>query len=162
MSSYSAYMKSRKEKSINFRASIYEGLGFEQASNKYCEITRRVNDDETKILVNVDASQVFPTRYGFGMVVGRNHVVWLKDWQVIQVADWWLTEFTKGCYQVLLNKDYYKVAESTREFEDITVGDCASDSEFEKANGYHSWEDMVAIAKAQEEGLKESPVKFKA
>lgn len=161
MSKYSDYIKSQKQKSIDFRASIYEGLGFREASNKYCEVTKRVNDDETKVLINVAASQVFSTQYGYGLKVGKDKVVWLKNWQVLTIADWWETEQTKGHVQVLLNKDYYKVNQSTREF-DICVGDCASDSDFEKANGYHSWEDMVNIAKIQDAGLKDSPIKFKA
>lgn len=162
MSRYSEYMKSRKQNNVNFYAGILEGLGFREASNKYIEVTKRVNEDETKILVNVSARQVFKTQYGYGLIVGSDKVVWLKNWQVMIVADWWQTGMTKGCYQVLLNKDYYTVKDSTRTFEGIAVGDCESDSEFEKANGFHSWEDMVAIAKAQEEAIEENPVKFKA
>lgn len=137
-----------------------EGLGFGEASNKYCELTRRVNDDETKVLINASTSQVFRTQYGYGLIVGHDKVVWLKEWQVLKVADWFATQWTAHTYQVLLNKEYYKVNQSTKEFDGINVGDCASDSEFEKENGYHSWKDIVEMAKAQQEALKDSPIKF--
>lgn len=160
MSRYSEYLKEQKAKNIEFYSKMYDGLGFGEASNKYCEITKRVSEDETKVLVNVDTRQVFSTQYGYGLKVGKNHVVWLKKWQVLDVADWWQTEMTHAHKQVLLNKEYYNVKESAYEY-DIVVGDCASDSEFEKANGYHGWKDMVAIAKAQESKLNDNPVKFK-
>lgn len=159
MSRYSDYLKQQKQNSINFYATMYEGLGFEEASNKYCEITKRVSDDENKVLINVSSNQVFSTQYGYGLKVGKNKVVWLKSWQVLKVADWWQTEMTRG-YQVMLNKEYYIAKDSTREF-DIEVGDCESDSSFEKENKYHGWEDMVNIAKAQEGSLENNPVKFK-
>lgn len=161
MSKYSEYLNNQKQNTINFYANILEGLGFAEASNKYCEVTRRVNDDETKILVNVNKKQLFSTQYGYGLIVGKNSVVWLKNWQVFVVADYFKTSMTNNCLQVLLNKEYYNVKESTREF-DVVVGDCASDSEFEKANGYHSWKDMVERAKAQEKVMSENPVKFVA
>lgn len=160
MSKYSEYLKSQKQKSVNFYASMYEGLGFDEISNKYCELTKRVNDDETKILLNINLNQIFPTQYGYGLKVGKHNVVWLKKWQVINIADWFKTEATYGCVQVMLTKEYYNVKDSSFEY-DITVGDCASDSDFEKANGYHSWEDMVEIAKIQQEGLADSPIRFK-
>lgn len=160
MSKYSEFLKQQKQNSIDFYSKMYDGLGFEEASNKYCEITKRVNDDETKVLINISSNQVFLTQYGYGLMVGKTKVVWLKSWQVISVADWFKTDMTRGCYQVMLNKEYYNVKDSTREF-NIEVGDCASDSEFEKVNGYHSWEDMVDTAKRQESLLAESPIKFK-
>lgn len=112
------------------------------------------------MLINISQDQVFKTAYGWGLIVGHDKVVWLKNWQVIKIADWFATNWTAGCYQVMLNKEYYKVNQSTREFDDIEVGVCASDSEFEKANGYHSWEDMLRDAKAQQDALKDSPIKF--
>lgn len=160
MSKYSEYLKSQKQKSLDFYSNMYEGLGFGEASNKYCEITKRVSDDEQKIIINVDSNQIFSTQYGYGLKVGKNHVVWLKNWQVIDVADWFRTSLTSG-RQVLLNKDFYIVKESTREFDNIEVGDCASDSEFEKQNKYHGWEDMVNVAKAQQKYLEDNPIKFK-
>lgn len=161
MSNYSNYLKSKKQSSVDFYSKMYEGLNFGEASNKYCQITKRVSDDETKVLINVNSKQVFSTQYGYGLKVGKSKVVWLKNWQVFRVADWFATEMTANAYQILLNKEYYKVNNSTREFDDINVGDCASDSEFEKANGYHSWEDMVSIAKLQEKAIEDNPIKFK-
>lgn len=161
MSKYSDFLKNQKQKSIKFYASIYEGLDFKQASNKYFEINRRVNNDLTKILVNVDACHLFQTCYGYGLIVGHDKVVWLKSWQVFKVSDWFQTFMTKNSYQVLLNKDYYIVNQSTKEFDGIVVGICASDSDFEKQNGYLSWGDMVNIAKMQEAYITNNPIKFK-
>lgn len=161
MSKYSEFLKQQKQNSIDFYKSMYEGLGFDEASNKYCEITKRVNDDETKVVVNISSKQVFRTQYGYGLIVGKDKVVWLKSWQVLVVADWFATEMTRGNYQVMLNKEYYNVKQSSREFEGINVGDCESDSKFEKENGYHSWEDMVDIAKRQEAVIEDNPIKIK-
>lgn len=160
MSNYGDFLKKKKLKKEMFYQTAFDGLDFKKASNKYYEIEKRVSEDETKILVNADASHIFATKYGYGLIVGRDRVVWLNDWQVFTVADWFQTEFTRGTYQVLLSKDYYKPVKSNREFEGICVGDCESDSEFEKANCYHSWDDMLDIAKAQETNSN-SPIKFK-
>lgn len=130
---------------------LFKGLRPTQESRKYWECNR-VSDEEDKVVVNISRSSIFQTKYGYGLIVGQTKVVWVKSWQVLE-ENWYTPSGTKD---VVLTKDYYKVVDSTREFSDISVGDCASDSEFEKANGYHSWEDMVSIARAQ----KEIPVKF--
>lgn len=160
MSNYGDFLKKKKLKKEMFYQTAFDGLGFKKASNKYYEIEKRVSEDNTKILLNVDSSHIFATKYGYGLIVGHDKVVWLNDWQVFTVADWFQTEFTRGAYQVLLNKDYYKPVKSNREFEGICVGDCASDSEFEKANSYHSWEDMLEIA-VNQNSSSNSPIKFK-
>lgn len=159
-SSYSKWMKKIEEENRMIRKERFEGLGYEE-TNKYGQLTKRVSDDESKIVVNISRNQIFLTRYGYGLKVGHDKVVWLKGWQAFTVADWYATEMTAHSYQVVLSKENYIVKQSTREFDDIEVGDCASDSDFEKANGYHSWEDMVDLAKRQEAVIDSCPIYFR-
>lgn len=125
---------------------LFKGLNPKDVSNKYSSCDR-VSADEDKVCVLVSTSQLFSTKYGYGLIVGHDKVVWLKSWQVLE-SNWFTPS---GMREVVLTKEYYTVKQSSKEFEDIMVGDCESDSEFEKANGFHSWEDMVARAKAQTE-----------
>ena len=102
----------------------FEGLNLKQLTNKYytCD---RVNADETRIVVRVAVNQLFRTRYGYGMILDRNHVVWLKDWQVsISYA-----KDGDGDYfcEVILNKDYFN-AKEWGEFNDY--GDDAANLEW--------------------------------
>lgn len=84
----------------------FEGLNLKKISNKYytCD---RVNADGTRIVVRVATGQLFRTRYGYGMILDRSHVVWLKDWQVSISYD----KDGLGDYfcEVIINKDYFNV-----------------------------------------------------
>lgn len=121
------------------------GLNPREISAKYSTCDR-VSDNEEKIVVRVADTNLFDSRYGYGLILGRTKFIWLKRWQVL--APNWFTP--KGKRDVVLTKEYFKVQDSTSEFKGINVGDCESDSEFEKANGYHGWEDLVDFAKRQE------------
>lgn len=112
----------------DFNKFRFEGLDARCYSNKYMTM-KRVSDDESKIVVKVADEQVFETQYGFGLIINRTHVVWLKSWQVS--VNWYGTE-------ILLNKDYFKPTESKREFENYLY-----DPENE------SWETWLNVAKDQ-------------
>lgn len=159
MSTLREFKQSMTKKAEEFNEWRFEGLGFSKDSNKYYSIDRRYNEDETKVVINYCKKQLFKTLYGWGLIIGHEHVVWLKDWQVFEVGSWWQGATTCE-YQVLLTKDFYKPVKSNKPFEDICVGDCADDSEFEKVNGYHGWQDMVDTAKAQNEFIALDPIKF--
>lgn len=85
----------------DFNEFRFAGLDFKSASNKYWTM-KRVNADETKIVVKVDESMLQPTRYGYALILDDKHVVFIKDWQVN------INYF--GC-EVLLTKEYFNVKE---------------------------------------------------
>ena len=85
----------------DFNEYRFAGLDFKSASNKYWTM-KRVNADETKIVVKVDESMIQPTRYGYALILDEKHVVFIKDWQVN------INYF--GC-EVLLTKEYFNVKE---------------------------------------------------
>lgn len=85
----------------DFNEFRFAGLDFKSASNKYWTM-KRVNADESKIVVKVDESMLQPTRYGYALILDNKHVVFIKDWQVN------INYF--GC-EVLLTKEYFNVKE---------------------------------------------------
>lgn len=85
----------------DFNEYRFAGLDFKSASNKYWTM-KRVNADESKIVVKVAESMLQPTRYGYALILDDKHVVFIKDWQVN------INYF--GC-EVLLTKEYFNVKE---------------------------------------------------
>ena len=73
--------KIHEAKLSDFDKFRFEGLGVKDRSNQYWEIDR-VNHLGNKIIVKVDDVHIFPTKYGYGLRLDDNYVVWLKDWQV--------------------------------------------------------------------------------
>lgn len=93
------------EKTIKFKNSFqsyrFDDLCPRRHSNKYLELDR-INEDETKIVVNVGESHLIPTLYGYALILDRTHVVFLKEWQVN--INWF------GC-EVMLMKKFFLVKE---------------------------------------------------
>lgn len=122
-----------------FERNIFDGLNPYAKSNKYLRMDRVAED---KIVVKVAKEHVFPTRYGYGLILDRNHVVFIKDWQVN-------TAEQIGC-DVLLNREYWKVKE-WGEFDDFDTN--------EENYDFETW---IAVAKEQdavdEDGDKINPV----
>lgn len=85
----------------DFNEYRFAGLDFKSASNKYWTM-KRVNADESKIVVRVDKSMLQPTRYGYALILDDKHVVFIKDWQV---------NINYFGYEVLLTKEYFNVKE---------------------------------------------------
>lgn len=131
----------KKEQHIKkFDQFRFEGLDPKIATNKYLYMNR-VNADETKVIVRFSKEQVFKTSYGYGFIVGQNHIVWLKDWQVED--NYYSQAF--DAYEILLNKEFYNVKDATKPFDDIYV---------DNDKGFYDWDDIVAIAKEQQEAQK--------
>jgi hypothetical protein len=59
----------------------FAGLNWKQQTNKYITMNR-VSEDGTKVVVKVADSHIFKSKFGYGLILDRTHVVWLKDWQV--------------------------------------------------------------------------------
>lgn len=115
----------------------FEGLEPKIATNKYLHMNR-ISADESKVVIRFAKEHVFKTSYGYGFIVGQNHVVWLKDWQIED--NYYSQSF--DAYEILLSKEFYNVKESNRPFDDIVV---------ENDEGFYSWDDIVTIAKEQQE-----------
>ena len=86
---------------VDFNNFRFEGLNLKDASNKYFTMDR-VSKDEKKIVVKVSNTQVLETKFGYALILNRNHVIFLKNWQISN--NWFGVE-------VLLNKDYWNVKE---------------------------------------------------
>ena len=63
---------------------------------------RRVNSEETKIVVNVGSHHLQKTKYGYALILDEKHVIFVKNWQVSQ------NYFGN---EVLLTKEYFNVKE---------------------------------------------------
>ena len=92
------YKKSKKTSFNDFR---FGGLNKRRASNQYWTMNR-VSEDESKIVVKVADEHLLETRYGYALILDRNHVVFVKDWQV-----------SKNYFgnEVVLTKEYFNVKE---------------------------------------------------
>ncbi len=95
----------------------FEGLDMWECSNKYMTM-KRVSADENKIVVLVNNSHLRKTKFGYALILDRNHVVFLKEWQVERsyfTAEWDGSE-------VLLTRRYWNVKE-WGEFEEFMHDD---------------------------------------
>lgn len=106
----------------------FEGLNWKAASNKYLTMNR-TNEDDTRIVVKVAESHLLKTRYGYGLILDCNHIVWLKDWQV--------SDNYYGI-EVLLTKEYFNVKE------------WGAFDEFGEEPDSLNWETWVHTAKEQD------------
>lgn len=113
----------------DFNEFRFEGLNFRSVSNKYFTMDR-TNSDDTKIVVKVASEHLLKTKYGYALILDRNHVVFIKDWQV--------SDNYFGI-EVLLTKQFFNVKE---------WGDF-SDEFFEEPENLN-WNTWVEIAKEQD------------
>ena len=85
----------------------YKGFGSEQIkelSNKYNHfIGSHVSRDGNNAVLNIGSEHVFPTKFGYGVIVDRSHTVFVKPWQV------WGRNRDNGGYVINFNKQYYNV-----------------------------------------------------
>ena len=114
----------------------FKGLEPKIASNKYLHMNR-VSADKSKIVVRFGTAHIFRTEYGFGFIVGQNHIVWLKNWQVD--FNWYADAFD-AC-EIVLDKQFYNPKEANKPFDEISV-----DNEL----GYYTWDELVEIAEEQD------------
>jgi len=128
----------------DFNEFRFAGLDYRSKSNKYLTMNR-VSTDESKIVVKVSDSHIFQTKYGYGLILDRTHVVWLKDWQV---------NINYYGIEVLLTREYFNVKESSKDFDEF----CDEPENL-------TWEEWLTTAKAQdsildEDGFKANTVKW--
>lgn len=89
-------MNTKEKEFNNFR---FAGLGYSEQSNKYFTMNR-VSTSQDRIVVRVGDAHLISTKYGYALILDKNHVVFLKDWQVNQ------NYFGN---EVLLFKEYFDV-----------------------------------------------------
>lgn len=124
--------------SKSFNEYRFNGLHYISWSNKYYTM-HRVSDDEDRIVVKVDDSNLFPTKYGYGYIIDRTHVAWLKSWAVS--INWYGNE-------VMLDKRYFNVKESNKPFEGFS--DNYGEVDDNTGCKVGTWDYELAIAKKQQ------------
>jgi len=107
MSSYSEYMKDRKDKDLAFFFGEVK-----KKSNKYFEYNSIIDDDNIIIITN----NIKVLKGSYVMLVDNNKGVYLKDWQVRPVHN-----FYNGmsAYAVKLNRKYFKPYTFKFNFDDM-------------------------------------------
>lgn len=88
--------------SRDFNKFRFEGLDYKTSGKSHWSM-KRISDDESKIIVDVAPEQIFGTKYGFGLILDRTHVCFVKDWNVLAGM--------YGHTLVILSKQYFKAKE---------------------------------------------------
>lgn len=126
----------------------FKGFGSEQIqtlSNKYNQLKGpHVSKDGDNAVVNISPSHVFPTKYGYGVIVDQSHTVFVKPWQV------WGRNRDNGGYVVNFNRQYYNVKKWGNH------DGFSSDSK----TALNDFNKVVKLAKQQEKFYKKNGEKF--
>lgn len=118
----------------------FKGFKYQDQSHKYWDFKQQVNDDESKALIRISPDNVFGYMgykgwTNYVLKLDRDHCMFLKNWQYF--------EGYYGTY-VLLDKNYFKVADARKPFEDmVSQGDMLT------------WDDALKIAKDQQKMISE-------
>ncbi|WP_261372858.1 hypothetical protein [Lactobacillus jensenii] len=99
---------------------------FKAYSNNYSKFTGK------HVVVRVAWNNIIKTRYGFAMIIDRNHVVFGKNWQLWGNGQW------NEDIVVSFNRQFFSI----KEFGDF--------EEFAEEGDIKSFDDLVEMAKAQE------------
>ncbi len=125
----------------SFNEYRFKGFKYQDQSHKYWDFEQQVNDDESKALIRVNRDNVFSyVNYNNGwrnyvLKLDRDHCMFLKNWQYF--------DGYYGTY-ILLDKNYFKVADARKPFEDmVSQGDMLT------------WDDALEIAKDQQKLISE-------
>ena len=126
---YRQYLKERKEKDLKF----FYGEDVRKVSNKYFEFKRVIDNDNIIIITN----NIRVIKDSYVLVVGEKKAVYLKDWQVRRVSNYYED---LEAYAVKLNRKYFKTYNFKNEID--------QDLYFEKDNNF---DDLLELAKIQDE-----------
>lgn len=132
MSKYSEYIKSRKEKDLEFFFGEVT-----KKSNKYFEYNSVIDEDNIIIVTN----NIKTIKGNMVMIVDNNKAVYLKDWQVRRVHN-----FYNGvsAFAVKLNRKSFKPYTFRFDFEDMafeqegtfdSLKECAAEQSYPIALG---------------------------
>lgn len=119
----------------DFNAFRFAGLEHYDVSRRFMSMNR-IDAEKTRVVIRFAESHVFKTQYGYGLILDRTHVLWLKDWQV-----------SDNCYgvEVVLTKQYFTPKAAAKPF-----------SDFDDNPDMLAWEEIVRIAEEQ----AETPVRW--
>ena len=106
MSKYSEYLKNRKEKDLEFFFGTVT-----KKSNKYFEYNSIIDDDNIIIITNN-----IKVLKGNFVIVDNNKGVYLKDWQVRPVHNYYTG---MNAFAVKLNRNYFKPYTFRFNFDDM-------------------------------------------
>ena len=119
-------ISNKKQEFNNFR---FNGFEVKQQSNKYLTMNR-ISNDNSKVIIDVNPVHLFKTKFGYGLILNSNHVLFVKDWQV---------NFNNYKTEVLIDSEYF-VAKEFGNFED-----------FADNNDLMSFEGFLKVAELQKE-----------
>lgn len=105
-------------------------------SNAYYEVDR-INSAKDKIIVTVPSERVFQTKYGYGLILNADHVLWLKSWQVGRGKLWNGSRYEVHT-NVLLQKNYFNPSKANYE---------RTDYPYERVS--LTWQEWEGYARAQ-------------
>jgi hypothetical protein len=125
---YSQYLKELKEKDLKY----FYGDDVKKVTNKYFEF-KRVKDDDNIIIITNNIKTI---KDSFVLVVGEKKAVFLKDWQIREVRNYYKD---LNAYAVKLNRKYFKIYTFKNEIDENLY--------FEKDNNF---DDLLEIAKLQD------------
>ena len=108
---------------------------FQDYSNKRIKyVGSMVNGDESKILLVVSPEKLRETKYGYGLIIDAEHVVFIKSWQVLGTC-----YERMNSYLIVLDRNYFSV----KEFQFADQGDEFGESETT------TFDDFKEVAKMQ-------------
>lgn len=88
----------------------------------------RISKDKKEVILKISEDKVFETKYGFGIYLANNKVIFINNWQLS-------INFT-GETEVYLKKEYFKTVCATKQVEsDIP----------------DTWDKIIELAKTQKE-----------
>lgn len=126
---YSQYLKESKEKDLKF----FFGEDVKKVTNKYFKFKRVKDEDNIVIITN----NIKVIKDSFVLVVGEKKAVYLKDWQVRKVRNYYEN---LSAYAVKLNRKFFKTYTFKNEIDENLY--------FDKDNNF---EDLLEIAKLQDQ-----------
>lgn len=122
MSKFSEVVKDMKSKEEKF----FFGDNLRHVSNKYI-IFDRVVDNDNILIVTSDIKVI---KGNMVLIVGKNQAIYLKDWQVRKVHNYYLSI---DAYAVKLNRNYFHPYTFSFEFENYGGNEETFDSLYELA-----------------------------
>lgn len=105
---YSDYIKSLKQKNLEF----FFGKSVKKVSNKYFTFDHVIDNDNIIIVTN----NIKLIKDSYVLIVGNNKAVYLKDWQVRPIRNYWEEV---NAYAVKLNRNFFKTYTFRNNFDDF-------------------------------------------
>jgi hypothetical protein len=143
----------KKKKDNSFANFLFEGFELKNSSNKYLRIAP-INETKTKVILSIPTDTLFHTKYGAGVRLTPDTIIWVKSWQFseVNVAVYGGENEDEvlgyaRTYSVVFDKAFTKISQNTSDLE-------AAALEYNKeVTDENLWDTLLEIA-AQEEEVK--------